>query len=64
MCICLSVQDAGDLYNADYAQTQELFRKLLLSSSAGALLGVRAHGGKAGGIAGGTAANGLPGLRV
>jgi len=30
-----SMQDASDLYNADYAQTEELFRRLL-SSSAGA----------------------------
>lgn len=29
-------QDASDLYNADYAQTEELFRRLL-SSSAGKL---------------------------
>ena len=37
------MQDASDLYNADYAQTEELFRRLL-SSSAGAccLLGMTA----------------------
>jgi len=33
--LALYVQDAGDLYNADYAQTEELFRKLLSSTAGG-----------------------------
>jgi hypothetical protein len=33
------LQDAGDLYNADYAQTQELFRQLIASSAGGQAAG-------------------------
>ena len=38
LLLLLHPQDAGDLYNADYAQTQELFRQLI-ASSAGAWVG-------------------------